>query len=243
VPSWLKSYDRLTVVRHDRILASAYLPTFNSHVIESALHNIDGLSEHYIYFNDDVLLTRPSAPQDFFADNGLLFFFLTGRELSPALSSESDTKTELAAKNARNLIRREWGVDLSRMPAHICMPQRKFDAVENERRFAVEYDRFRANRFRSASDVFCTGFLNPYASFLEARAVIRRVSWARIAMRDPWATRHYAKMLRLRGTPAAPLALNIQNDPATVPLPDFAERLNSFLEAYFPNPSPVESNS
>ncbi|GMA88394.1 hypothetical protein GCM10025868_36440 [Angustibacter aerolatus] len=38
------------------------LPTFNSHAIESRLHHIDGLAEHYLYLNDDFFFGRPVAP-------------------------------------------------------------------------------------------------------------------------------------------------------------------------------------
>lgn len=43
-----------------------YLPTFNSIAIETMTWRIPGLSEHYIEFNDDLLLTSPVKPGDFF---------------------------------------------------------------------------------------------------------------------------------------------------------------------------------
>ncbi|WP_369919699.1 Stealth CR1 domain-containing protein [Marinomonas polaris] len=42
------------------------LPTFNSLAIESMLWRIDGLSERFMYFNDDVFLTAPLNPTDIF---------------------------------------------------------------------------------------------------------------------------------------------------------------------------------
>ncbi|RBP79584.1 hypothetical protein EBI01_15295 [Marinomonas rhizomae] len=42
------------------------LPTFNSLAIESMLWRIDGLSERFIYFNDDVFLAAPLEPTDVF---------------------------------------------------------------------------------------------------------------------------------------------------------------------------------
>ncbi len=42
------------------------LPTFNSLAIESLLWRIDGLAERFLYFNDDVFVTAPLAPQDMF---------------------------------------------------------------------------------------------------------------------------------------------------------------------------------
>lgn len=46
------------------------LPTFNSISIESMTWRIPGLSEHYIEFNDDLILAAPTTPEDFFTSDG-----------------------------------------------------------------------------------------------------------------------------------------------------------------------------
>lgn len=43
-----------------------YLPCYNSRAIETMLWRIPGLSEQYVYFNDDVMLIAPVTPEDFF---------------------------------------------------------------------------------------------------------------------------------------------------------------------------------
>ena len=45
---------------------STALPTFNSLTIESMIWRIEGLSEHFMYFNDDVFLSAPLLPSDVF---------------------------------------------------------------------------------------------------------------------------------------------------------------------------------
>lgn len=55
------------------------LPTFNSLSIESLLHKIPGLSENYVYFNDDFFLVRPCEASDWF-DGGMVI--LDGKMLS-----------------------------------------------------------------------------------------------------------------------------------------------------------------
>ncbi len=47
-----------------------YLPTFNSIAIETMTWRIPGLSEHFIEFNDDLLLASPVSPEDFFLPDG-----------------------------------------------------------------------------------------------------------------------------------------------------------------------------
>ncbi len=52
---------KLHIVRHEEYLPAEYRPTFSSHVIEMNLHRIEGLSEHFVYFNDDMFLLQPTA--------------------------------------------------------------------------------------------------------------------------------------------------------------------------------------
>ncbi len=67
IPAWLNlESPRLTIVTHDQLFAAENLPTFSSPAIESQLHKIPGLSPHFLYFNDDVMLGRNIYPQDFY---------------------------------------------------------------------------------------------------------------------------------------------------------------------------------
>ena len=47
-----------------------YLPTFNSLSIEAMLWRIPNLSEHFVYFNDDLLVCKSLKPEVFFPQEG-----------------------------------------------------------------------------------------------------------------------------------------------------------------------------
>lgn len=67
LPEWLNTDSpRLQIVRHKDYIPGEYLPTFNSNVLEIHMHRIRDLSEHFVYFNDDMFLIRPVKPTDFF---------------------------------------------------------------------------------------------------------------------------------------------------------------------------------
>lgn len=71
VPAWLQvKHPKLRLVSHRDFIPMEYLPTFSSHPIELNLHRIKELSEHFVYFNDDMFLNAPVDPEDFFR-NGL----------------------------------------------------------------------------------------------------------------------------------------------------------------------------
>lgn len=72
LPDWLDTtYDKLNWVRHDEYIPDSHLPTFNSNAIELNVHRIKGVAEHFILFNDDMFITRPCLPSDFFSKKGL----------------------------------------------------------------------------------------------------------------------------------------------------------------------------
>ena len=67
LPKWLNTDNpKLNIVNHRDYIPEKYLPTFNSHTIELNLHRIKGLSEQFVYFNDDMFLTNYVQPTDFF---------------------------------------------------------------------------------------------------------------------------------------------------------------------------------
>ena len=63
---------KVHLVDHSDIFANhgAALPTFNSLAIETFMWNIKGISDRFIYFNDDVFLTAPCQKSDFFSPSG-----------------------------------------------------------------------------------------------------------------------------------------------------------------------------
>lgn len=71
IPSFLKTdHPKLHIVNHKDFIPLDALPTYSSPAIEMCLHNIKGLSEHFVYFNDDMFLIRNVKKNDFFI-NGL----------------------------------------------------------------------------------------------------------------------------------------------------------------------------
>lgn len=66
-PDWInKDNPKLELVKHEDFMPKECLPTFNSCAIELHMHRIKGLSEHFVYFNDDVFLNKPIKPNYYF---------------------------------------------------------------------------------------------------------------------------------------------------------------------------------
>lgn len=69
IPHWLNlDHPRLTIITHQDIFPNtSHLPTYSSPAIESHIHRIPGLSEHFLYLNDDVMFGSEVWPEDFFS--------------------------------------------------------------------------------------------------------------------------------------------------------------------------------
>ena len=66
-PKWInKNHPKLVLVRHSDYIPKEKLPTFNSCTIELYMNRIEGLSEHFVYFNDDCYLNGPITPDYYF---------------------------------------------------------------------------------------------------------------------------------------------------------------------------------
>ena len=70
VPEWLNlDNDKLVLVKHEDFMPKSDLQTFSSEAIEVNLQRIKGLSENFVYFNDDLFIIKKTKPTDFFKNN------------------------------------------------------------------------------------------------------------------------------------------------------------------------------
>ena len=67
IPSWLNTENpKLKIVKHEDFIPKEYLPTFNSNVIQYYLNRIEGLSERFVMFDDDIFVLKSVKENDFF---------------------------------------------------------------------------------------------------------------------------------------------------------------------------------
>jgi hypothetical protein len=68
-PEWLNAnHPKLHLVKHEDYIPNQFLPVFNSNLIEIYMHKIPGLSEHFVYFNDDFFITNHISQNRFFKE-------------------------------------------------------------------------------------------------------------------------------------------------------------------------------
>ncbi|MCF6376516.1 stealth conserved region 3 domain-containing protein [Nocardioides KLBMP 9356] len=153
VPSWLDtSHERIRVVDHRDVLPASALPTFSSHAIETRLHAVPDLADHFIYVNDDVFLGRPRRPGHFFAPGGQYAAFVADHR-AVGLAGTDDRPYLTAAQNNRRVLADAFGVALTQTMMHSPHPQRRSTLEEIAARFPEEVERTTNAPFRSATDL------------------------------------------------------------------------------------------
>ena len=172
LPDWLAAdHPKVTVVRaQEHFSDQGALPTFNSHAVESQLHRIDGLAEHFLYCNDDMFFGRPVSPSMFFTPAGISKFVESSIRIGSGPVDTSRSGHENAARNNRRLLADRFGYVITRHLAHSPAPMRRSVLAELEAEFAAEFAATQASRFRSATDISVTNSLYHYYALFTGRA-------------------------------------------------------------------------
>ena len=86
--------NKIRIIDHNEIFRGyeEYLPVFNSLAIETMIHRIVGLSEKFVYFNDDIFLMKESQPDDFFVASNAVLRCRTRSEITYNIIRQFETR-------------------------------------------------------------------------------------------------------------------------------------------------------
>ena len=241
VPDWLDdSHPDVTVVDHRDIFGdTAALPTFNSHAIESQLHHIPGMSEHFVYFNDDFFLGRMLHPSMFFTPVGQAVAFQSGVFIPPGPKSELDRLFFAYRKNDRDLFAQEFGRTVVHSYLHAPYALRVSVMDELEKKYPEEWRETMHSRFRSLSDhAFATCFVQAWG--VEAGKIVHgqiRSRYVKAGSREHQPLMR--EILARRHLDSFCLNDTGEND---LPAEEHDSAMAAFMEAYWPVAAPWEKS-
>lgn len=166
---------RIRTVFHHEIFGAFrdVLPTFNSLAIESMLWRIDGLSDCFMYFNDDVFLTSPLAPADVFRGGAPVlrgsWVDYSALQANPKAARKPKKFHHFMQINAARIA----GFDAHRLfrAAHVVHPLRKSVMAALFDTHRAEFIRNIGFRFRDLSQFLPQGLHN-HACIAAGNAVI-----------------------------------------------------------------------
>jgi hypothetical protein len=162
-PDW---HEKVELVDHSAIYGehSDLLPVFSSRSIETMLHRIPGLSEHFIYFNDDMFVGRPQEPS---------FFFRSGKPVLRGAFKKSSGPLTRLKQFFRRGVRRPGFKEAQKEAAevvgfsgeyflteHLPYPMKRSTLSNYYRGRVGELRQQAGHRFRSASQLSPIGLAN-----------------------------------------------------------------------------------
>lgn len=159
VPGWLNlSHPRIRLVKHEDIFENkSHLPTFNSAAIEVNLHHIKGLSNKFLYFNDDIFLAQPVKLDDFFFEQ--TFKFYNSSIYGPISQDKADacpyvSEYMCSIRHINSLLNERYIFLPKRtIPPHMPFLLDRTLLYELSGDFKEEFERTSANHFRSPDDI------------------------------------------------------------------------------------------
>ena len=233
-PEWLREdTDWISIVDHRDIApAGSALPTFNSQAIETNLHRIEGLSEHFLYFNDDMFLSSPVPPDLFFHANGLSSVYLSRAHVAPGPPLGGEPAPDAAGKNARTLIEEICGRRLARKLFHAPYALKRSVSYEIEERWPDVIDRTRDSQFRRLHDVTLAGGLHLNYAYAVGKAVTRKIRYRYVGIGELAAKSELERLMRDKDS----LQTFCLNDAIQEIPPEVSDRqVREFLARRFPD--------
>jgi hypothetical protein len=201
---------KISIITHEEILNTKYLPTFNSHSIESSLHHIQGLSNNFLYFNDDFILTAPCHKSDFFTVDGRskVNFEPYGMVYGDTIANDPEYLN--AARNGRQLIEKMFHFSPSRLHEHSPYAIRKDIMYEIENIFSQSVSDTRSNKFRHIGDISVPSFLYHYYAIAIGQAIETKFPCILVQSRNNY--KRIFKLLKSRAMEAKSICINDGND-------------------------------
>jgi len=217
-----------------------YLPNFNSGSLETLFDKIPGLSEHFIYFNDDTFLGNYVTKNTFFAPDGRSNINQISELPTPHFMSLPLDLHKQHIINSINSFQKKYGPEKAHYNAHQAQPLLKSVYHACKKAFAAECDKTARNRFRGIDDILMTVILYPSYALHHKLAVLPD---SRI--------KPFQKYIAIKDDPKENEAglneiktyrpkLFCLNDETSCDNPAVYGQIGAFLGAYFPEKSALE---
>jgi len=165
-PKWFKPHPKVTIVHHETIFPNkGDLPTFNSHAIECNLHRVPGLSEKYIYMNDDLFFAQVVGPNQFFDESGHMKIFLGHYKTPRGPVEKKENGWKAAWKNSNAFLDAHFVAEKRRGFHTAPFAFNKSTVYKIEKTFPQVFKQVSANHFRSRRCCTMTNGFIPYVAW------------------------------------------------------------------------------
>ena len=173
-PAWLnRNHPKIQIVDHSEILPSEALPNYNSTAIESCIYRIEGLSEHFLFSNDDMLLSAPVTPATFFTADGRPIIRLNGSRFNRRKALRRGDNYSMMLRHMQDKVATMCDRKIHFAPHHNIDAYRRSDFAHCIEIADQAWTQTTLHRFRHDNDMH-RSFMSYYA-LATGRGVLRKV--------------------------------------------------------------------
>jgi len=246
VPQWMnKNAEGLHIVHHDEVIDPQHLPTFSSLSIISNIHKLPGLSDRFLYIEDDMLFANSINVSDFY-NNGKIIFY-PQKSYSANENQRNNDKLSpwnLALAQSNHLLNKAFTSEKRRNVNHVPLFIERETWSEMEERWSNEFDQTKASRFRAKYNI-APEYLYPYFMAYTQRGKMASLSTTQKVL-------HYHPMENYllwawygiwRINQKQPKFLSLNDNFDDRPHAGVVKTMKNFLETRYPMPSRFERSS
>lgn len=146
IPSWFndKYSNKIVLLDQSVTFPKKYqMPYTNSNAIETTLSNIPGLSEHFIYFNDDIFLCKPVKYTDFFTNSG-----------KPYVPYTVLNTTNMVKPNKEDILKIKYPKFINKFYPHIPIVLLKSQIIKFQNEYPEYIEWIRSKRSRKGNGCY-----------------------------------------------------------------------------------------
>ena len=149
LPGWVSKKYGVRYVYHDEIYPDVgVLPVYSSQSIETCLHRVPGLSERFIYFNDDTYIMDYMGEEDFFREG-----MPVGRVFGEKISAKTGYNLGDIVHNYGVINISKYLGDSIYIPYNVPMSMTKSLMEDVEYEYRGVWEETRRNRFRVVGNI------------------------------------------------------------------------------------------
>ena len=170
-PDWLDiDNPKITIIDHKDIMPEDALPTYNSLSIEYCMANIPGLSEYFLYANDDQFFGNYVTEDFFFTKDGKPII-----RLKKPRNDFNESQYQKTIMNAAKLLQSKNYKFPLFLPSHNIDAYRKSILLDCNKEFKDEINKTIYSRFRNSSNIQRVIYL--YYSIATKRGVFKSLNY------------------------------------------------------------------
>lgn len=162
IPKWLnQDCKKVTIIDHSQIMSTDIIPCFVSPVIERHITNIPGLSEQFLYGNDDMFFGRPITPEFFFRNEKEPIVFVKPYEKFSCINNMDDFDKKYSSvstwmktnMNVWKILNNRYGENSFWVLAHTIDAYTKTLFREVLEKYKDDFQKTEHMRFRDSSGI------------------------------------------------------------------------------------------